>query len=424
MANDKTSPGEKRPGQRQRTCYVPGCKSGYKSCKESRSLFRAPIEPARLAAWSRKIRRKDRPLSHESVICDRHFDERFIERTFRMKINGEIVEIPRDRPQLTRDAIPTIFPEAPKYHTKKPPKKRKKRKLCDRPLPKPKRRREGITAESASVDATSKAKSETHEVDAIPPISERAVRTYEKRQPSSKLQGKQRNGDIHVNGCSGATTTAPEALTESGDLQNSRVETTHEVVGFSNLRIPKGWSEITLIDSEGLCLYAQCEADATVPYCSVVVLKSVRIEARQGGLDTAVAEAHLRGNIWCEQELTMREEAEELIDSIEKLALCPGVGVRPLTGECPAYNGKFFSKDCTLLADGKPARPCASCRYQRKLIQNQMGRRRRKGYEVIVTRASDMRWLVEVSPAEAEHGQLAKGVTVDSVEVLEEAGKE
>ncbi|KAL3200562.1 hypothetical protein MRX96_043291 [Rhipicephalus microplus] len=48
----------------------------------------------------------------------------------------------------------------------------------------------------------------------------------------------------------------------------------------------------------------------------------------------------------------------------------------------------------------------------------------RKGYEVIVTRASDMRWLVEVSPAEAEHGQLAKGVTVDSVEVLEEAGKE
>ncbi|KAL1442965.1 hypothetical protein MTO96_030497 [Rhipicephalus appendiculatus] len=100
----------RRPEQRERTCYVPGCKSGYKSCKETRSLFRAPIEPERLAAWSRKIRRKDRPLSHACVVCDRHFDERFIERTFRTKINGEIVEIPRDRPLLAKDAIPTIFP--------------------------------------------------------------------------------------------------------------------------------------------------------------------------------------------------------------------------------------------------------------------------------------------------------------------------
>ncbi|KAL1442966.1 hypothetical protein MTO96_030498 [Rhipicephalus appendiculatus] len=250
-------------------------------------------------------------------------------------------------------------------------------------------------------------------------MSERVVKTYEKRPLSSKLQDKQNVG-IQVNGCVDATISSDAP----GSPQKQHVQTTDERLGFSKLRIPKGWSEITLADSEGLCLYAQCEADAAEPYCSVVVVKSVRIEAQQGALDTAVAEVHLRGKIWCEQELTKRDEAEELIDSIDKLTLCPGVGVQPLTRECPAYNGKFFSKDCTLFADVKPGRACASCRYQRKLIQNQMGRRRRKGYEVIMTRTSDMRWVVEVSPAGAKREEVAEGVGVDSVETSEEAGKE
>ncbi|KAH7940094.1 hypothetical protein HPB52_021777 [Rhipicephalus sanguineus] len=365
---------ERRRDKRDGVCYVQGCKSGYKSCKETRSLFRAPIEPERLAEWSRKIPRRDRPFDHACVVCERHFDERFIERTFRTKIKGEIVEIPRDRPLLTKDAVPTIFPEAPKYYTKKLPKKRKERNLCDQVRAKPPKRQEHSTVENACV-------------------------------PTSKE--------------------ASEGLNcEPGSPQNEHVETTDDRLVFSRLRIPKGWSEITLVDYEGLRLYAQCEADVAEPYCSVVMLKSVRIEARQGGLDTAAAEVRLRGKIWCEQELTTREEAEELIDSIDKLLLCPGVGMQPLTRECPAYNGKFFSKDCTLFADEKLGRSCASCRYQRKLIQNQMGRRRKRGYEVIMTRASDMRWVVEVSPAGTTHKQVTEGVAVDSVEVFEEAGTE
>lgn len=167
-------------------------------------MFRAPIEPERLAAWSRKIRRKDRALSHACVVCDRHFDERFIERTFRTKINGEIVEIPRDRPLLAKDAIPTIFPEAPKYHTKKLPRKRKERNLCDQVLPKPKKCQKDNTVENACADATSEAESEPRDPDAIRPLSERVVKTYEKRPPSSKLQEKQNVG-IQVNGCADAT---------------------------------------------------------------------------------------------------------------------------------------------------------------------------------------------------------------------------
>uniref|UniRef100_A0A131YKK8 THAP-type domain-containing protein n=1 Tax=Rhipicephalus appendiculatus TaxID=34631 RepID=A0A131YKK8_RHIAP len=379
----------RRPEQRERTCYVPGCKSGYKSCKETRSLFRAPIEPERLAAWSRKIRRKDRPLSHACVVCDRHFDERFIERTFRTKINGEIVEIPRDRPLLAKDAIPTIFPEAPKYYTKKLPKKRKERNLCDQVLPKRKRRQKDGTVENACAHATSNAESETHDMDADRPMSERVVKTYEKRPLSSKLQDKQNVG-IQVNGCVDAAISSDALTCEPGSPHKQHVQTTDERLGFSKLRIPKGWSEITLADSEGLCLYAQCEADAAEPYCSVVVVKSVRIEAQQGALDTAVAEVHLRGKIWCEQELTKRDEAEELIDSIDKLTLCPGVGVQPLTRECPAYNGKFFSKDCILFADSRPGRACARCRYQRKLIQNQMSYNRRRALEDVIINASNV----------------------------------
>ncbi|KAH7940093.1 hypothetical protein HPB52_021776 [Rhipicephalus sanguineus] len=369
-----TTTTERRRDKRDRVCYVQGCKSGCKSCKETRSLFRAPIEPERLAEWSRKIPRRDRPFDHACVVCERHFDERFIERTFRTKIKGEIVEIPRDRPLLAKDAVPTIFPEAPKYYTKKLPKKRKERNLCDQVRAKPQKRQKRSTMENACV-------------------------------PTSKE--------------------ASEGLNcEPGSPQDEHVETTDERLGFSRLRIPKGWSEITLVDAEGLCLYAQCEADAAEPYGSVVMVKSVRIQVGQGGEDSAVGEVHLRGEIWCEQELTTRELAEEFIDSIDKLTLCPGVGVQPLARECPAFNGKFFSKDCSLFADFRLRRACAGCKYQRKLIQNQRSYSRRKAYEDVIFSASAMQQVDEVNVADTRHEPVAEEVAVDSAEVAEKTDTE
>ncbi|XP_042145525.1 uncharacterized protein LOC120844447 [Ixodes scapularis] len=70
-------------------------------------------------------------------------------------------------------------------------------------------------------------------------------------------------------------------------------------------------------------------------------------------------------------------DAEALIDRISKLNLCPGAGVQPVAGKCPSFNGNCFHKKCTLLtkdADGA----CINCKYQRKLIMNQLSRRRCK----------------------------------------------
>nr|XP_037289776.1 LOW QUALITY PROTEIN: uncharacterized protein LOC119184107 [Rhipicephalus microplus] len=114
--------------KRQRHCFAPGCTAGYVSARKQgkkASLFTAPEDDERRKAWERLIPRADKPLEKNCVICEAHFDERFIVRTYKHVINGETVEIPRDRPCLTPDAIPTVFPNVPSYLTKKLPPKRK-----------------------------------------------------------------------------------------------------------------------------------------------------------------------------------------------------------------------------------------------------------------------------------------------------------
>ncbi|KAH7938111.1 hypothetical protein HPB49_020034 [Dermacentor silvarum] len=72
------------------------------------SLFRAPSDPVRVRKWARSIKR------------------RFVQRTFKHVINGQTVELDRERPTLSQDAIPTIFPDAPSYFTTQQPKREQK----------------------------------------------------------------------------------------------------------------------------------------------------------------------------------------------------------------------------------------------------------------------------------------------------------
>lgn len=123
--------------------FAPGCTSGYVSsrkCGQRVSLFAAPRDPERFEAWRRAITRADKTLDERSVLCEHHFDEQYIERYFTQVINGELVKIPRDRPVLTKDAIPTIYPNVPAYLSKKTPQKRKsKTSSCGLPLKSPRR---------------------------------------------------------------------------------------------------------------------------------------------------------------------------------------------------------------------------------------------------------------------------------------------
>lgn len=129
-----------------RTCFVPGCKSGYRSCLLKASLFRAPTDAARREIWARQIKRADKELTADCVVCERHFEEQYVEKTFRHVIGGKAAEIPRDRPHLKEDAVPTVFPDAPKYFTRKAPTKRKERNLCEQKAPPKKQRKVQVAA--------------------------------------------------------------------------------------------------------------------------------------------------------------------------------------------------------------------------------------------------------------------------------------
>ncbi|CAN8009045.1 unnamed protein product [Ixodes pacificus] len=119
----------KRKRQTQcRHCFVPGCTTGYVSVRKKErkaSLFAVPDDDERRQVWQRSMPQADKPLAKNSVVCEAHFDERFIVRNYTHVINCETVEIPRGRPYLTADAIPTLFPNVLSYLSKKLPSKRR-----------------------------------------------------------------------------------------------------------------------------------------------------------------------------------------------------------------------------------------------------------------------------------------------------------
>lgn len=98
-------------------CFVPGCNSGYTSCTTKASLFTPPT--SLLAEWQRAIPRADRVLSSRNKVCDRHFAPHLIERTFKVQVGDDLVELDREKPRLVKGAIPHLFPNLPSYLSKK-----------------------------------------------------------------------------------------------------------------------------------------------------------------------------------------------------------------------------------------------------------------------------------------------------------------
>ncbi|KAH8042327.1 hypothetical protein HPB51_021938 [Rhipicephalus microplus] len=100
-------------------CFVPFCKTGYKSCKEKYSLFTPPNEPSRLEAWRRAIPRKDRVLQRTDRVCEKRFAPHFIMKTWSAEIDGHVLMSGKRRAGLAKDAVPSIFERAPRYLFKK-----------------------------------------------------------------------------------------------------------------------------------------------------------------------------------------------------------------------------------------------------------------------------------------------------------------
>jgi hypothetical protein len=71
------------------TCFVPMCKSGYIRQKsiEKVSLLRVPKD--KVSEWQRLIPRKDKVLTSNHFICEKHFSEEFIRR----EVNTELYSV-------------------------------------------------------------------------------------------------------------------------------------------------------------------------------------------------------------------------------------------------------------------------------------------------------------------------------------------
>ena len=113
------------------TCWAPGCRSGYDRKSGTRHFFCVPKNPDRLKEWARRIPRKG-VLTPSHRVCDLHFESHFIVKSDDYVINGKRVSLVRERWCLTPDAVPTVFPNIPKYLSTKLPQRRKVSRLnCD-----------------------------------------------------------------------------------------------------------------------------------------------------------------------------------------------------------------------------------------------------------------------------------------------------
>lgn len=131
-ANDALRVMERKKKKTDTHCYAPGCMSGYPGFREANgrtlSLFGVPKDNERRKQWDRNLHRKDKTLSETSAVCERHFEEHFILRDYVHVVNGQEVKIPRGKPALTDDAVPTLLPDLPAYLSKETRQRRPERK--------------------------------------------------------------------------------------------------------------------------------------------------------------------------------------------------------------------------------------------------------------------------------------------------------
>ncbi|XP_077535957.1 uncharacterized protein LOC144148272 [Haemaphysalis longicornis] len=108
-------------------CFAPGCHTGYPGAPKA-SLFAAPRDEDLRKKWERNLRRQDKPLTESSAVCEHHFEKHFVWRDYVHIINGSEVRIPRGKPSLAPDAIPTLLPGCPAYLSVPTAKRRPERK--------------------------------------------------------------------------------------------------------------------------------------------------------------------------------------------------------------------------------------------------------------------------------------------------------
>ncbi|XP_049272419.1 uncharacterized protein LOC125758823 [Rhipicephalus sanguineus] len=305
------------------TCFVPGCKSGYKSCPARVSSFRTPKDALKREQWARNIKRGDKELTNDCVVCERHFEATFIQRTCSHLINGEVVEIP------TEDAVPTIIPDAPKYLTKKTPTSRKETNLCEQGEP--------TTKERTTVKQQA------------PEESEQVIE---------------------------AQHAAESEFTEAVHIDTTQVEPQIEVSTeyvCRNIELPStSWNKLSFSTEPGTVTFGLCEIEGA-ELDHLLLPKLVKFEQAVEQVGTVSCSVFLRGKLHLKCNVSPPDDAQLALNSAQSLVLCAGCGMKPNTvGKYEYFASLYISPKCSLACGSKG--PCMHCKYLRKLLQNQQSR--------------------------------------------------
>ena len=97
-------------------CCVTGCRSNYEKAEGYVLIFKFPCDENLRKLWLKKIPRKNWTPGPQAVVCEVHFDEKFISKIEEyIDKDGQKKTFPRKRPVLSSNAVPTIFPNLPQY---------------------------------------------------------------------------------------------------------------------------------------------------------------------------------------------------------------------------------------------------------------------------------------------------------------------
>ncbi|XP_049511527.1 uncharacterized protein LOC125939958 [Dermacentor silvarum] len=258
--------------RRRNYCFAPGCRTGYSRVKDApkASLFSVPRDEGRRKEWERNLHRADKTLDEYCAVCELHFEPRFIIRDFVHLIDGKEVRIPREKPLLSGNAVPTILPNLPQYLTKTTPKPRNKRKR------------------------------------------------YESNKATAKKTSRRALDNNHSE-FSPAAAGASEIDYDSAQEEGVTAERQHCLSFLFDLRTPsKYWSSHQLPDLDGVLYCTSTNLEEGVVTSDKVV---VFLCDRQPDVYCKV---YMRGRLIKELSLKSQEQAENVLKSVEATELCVG----------------------------------------------------------------------------------------------------
>ncbi|KAH9359744.1 hypothetical protein HPB48_021303 [Haemaphysalis longicornis] len=142
-----------------------------------------------------------------------------------------------------------------------------------------------------------------------------------------------------------------------------------------------GLEQAVLFNGSRHCLFGLCELEGN-EMDHMLLPKSVQFRETKDNPGEAFCSVFLRGKVHLERTVIPSQElAQDLLDATHSLALCVGCGLTPSNGSTYVlFAGNYHSVKYTLSAS--ESGPCIYCKYLRKLVQNQLSRRRKRGVPV------------------------------------------